>query len=252
MAVTTALSIVVPNGATLGTTSGITHKLWVVLFNNAGSPSLGIINCRTSQAIAPLNEAALISPTQISAGAATAGVFYSTSSGIVNKTFRILGYLEISEATAGTWAAGAIRVQLFGPTIPLPGNVIQRLFGQISSATSITGPNVQTALNATINIQSAASFIHVQVIGGNVGLANSGNVALFLSRGAGPTGFGSVANVVEPAIGGGSWGFSLSGMDLPGNTGNQAYFLYGSSSVGTNTFNINTTLQTIEVTEIAT
>lgn len=140
-----ALSIVVPNGATLGTANGVPCRLWVVLFDNAGTLVLGVINClvggATPTQIFPLDETSFPSPTGISAASGTAGVYYAAS-GFATKAFRILGYIDFNagQATAGAWATAPSKVQLFGPGQKKPGDTIQVL--RSASGAVATGATV--------------------------------------------------------------------------------------------------------------
>ena len=105
--IASALSLVVPSGATLGTTSAVQAQLALVLLYNAGAPVLGIVNIAGG---VNLDETTLLSTTAISAAATSASTVYSTV-GVTNSPFRVVGYLNITEATAGTWATGPSLVQ---------------------------------------------------------------------------------------------------------------------------------------------
>ena len=102
-----ALSLTVPSGATLGTTSGQQAQLALVVLYNSGAPALGIINLAGGY---NLDETTLLSTTAISSGATSATTAYSTSA-ISNSPFRVVGYINITEATAGTWATAPTLVQ---------------------------------------------------------------------------------------------------------------------------------------------
>lgn len=149
ISVTSALSISVPVGATLGTQSGKPFRFWIVVFNNGGTPVLGLINCSNATTIFPLNEATLRSPGTISSGSTSAGTFYA-SSALTNCAFRILGYLDYTTSlvTAGTYNNPPNLVQLFGPGIKKPGDIIQTVF---SNAASISPTNV-------INLVKVSAF----------------------------------------------------------------------------------------------
>ncbi|MBV8047899.1 MAG: hypothetical protein JO171_12130 [Paludibacterium sp.] len=98
---TANLSLTVPNGATLGSASGIPSTLvWLSLWNGS-SESLGVVNI-TNGSI-NLDESLLVSTTAISSSATSAGVVYSAVA-LTNVAFKIVGYTTITEATAGAWA----------------------------------------------------------------------------------------------------------------------------------------------------
>ena len=99
-------NIVVPGSATLGTTSAVAARLAVAAMNNAGTVELAVANMLGLT----INEAALISTTALSGGATSAAVWYSTTLRS-NLPFRIVGYIDITEATAGTWATAPSTIQ---------------------------------------------------------------------------------------------------------------------------------------------
>ena len=103
-----SLSLVVPSTATLGTINTVQSQLILLVAYNAGTPVLCIVN---SSGGVNLDETTLISPTTISTGATSAGVIYSASSVAANSPFRVVGYINITEATAGTWATAPSLVQ---------------------------------------------------------------------------------------------------------------------------------------------
>jgi hypothetical protein len=136
--VSAASSLVVSSGSTLGTRSSVPFRLWIVLFNDGGTLRLGVINCVTSaagagagsdvSAIYPLAAWGIASSTaEGGAGAADSAQTFYTGSAVSSKAFIVLGYAtwESGLGTAGTWSAGPTRVQLFGPGVPLPGQLVQ-------------------------------------------------------------------------------------------------------------------------------
>lgn len=96
-----ALSITVPSTATLGTIAATAAKLTLLVAYNGGTPVLCIANMNGAY---NFDESSLISPTTISTGATSAGVIYSASAVSANSPYRVVGYITITEATAGTWA----------------------------------------------------------------------------------------------------------------------------------------------------
>ena len=107
-----ALSLVVPSGATLGCLSSsatyTTDKLVLVALYNGGAPVLGIINIAGGN---NLDETTLLSSTAISSGAMSNNVCYSSAS-ISNSPFRVVGFLTLpAQTTAGTWASAPSTIQ---------------------------------------------------------------------------------------------------------------------------------------------
>lgn len=193
LAITSALSLVVPSTATLGTTSAYASRLWVVAFNNGGTPVLGVVLCSNLVQIFPLDESVLRSGVAISTGSTSAGTIYSAST-ITTKAFRILGYIESTQATAGTWATTPSKIQLFGVGIKKPGDVVQSI--TVSSATQTTFSAsttlITTALTVSITPTSAANKIRLMASALGAA-AGAGVLCSQLSRGAAPTLIGSLA-----------------------------------------------------------
>ena len=135
---TANLTLTISAGSTMGTTSAVAARFWVVLFNDAGTLRLGAINCSTSTAIYPLADDILASSTaEGGAGAAdSAGVIY-TGTAVTSKAMRVLGYIENTQATAGTYATTPSKVQPWQPGMKLPGDVVQ--IARTATGTSATG-----------------------------------------------------------------------------------------------------------------
>lgn len=141
VSINAATSLVVSSGSTLGTSDNTPFRAWIVGFNDGGTFRLGIINCFTANGITPLDEALLKSSTaEGGAGAAdSAGVFY-TGSAVTSKAFRILGYVQYNSglATAGTWSAAPDVVQLFGPGVKKPGEIVSYTYTDVTGYTAAT------------------------------------------------------------------------------------------------------------------
>lgn len=104
---TSAASLVVPSGATLGTVNATSARLAIIAIDNAGTLEAAIVNLAGGN---NLDETTLISTTAISTSADSSNVIYSTTAR-TNVAFRVVGFIDISEATAGTWATAPTLVQ---------------------------------------------------------------------------------------------------------------------------------------------
>src|SRR5712671_1875203 len=105
---TAALSITVPSGATLGTVNGYANRIWVGVFNNGGTAVLGVYNSinapnTSSPTILPWDETSPANGTGVTSSSTSAQLWY-TASMLSSKVLRILGYVESTQSTAGTWA----------------------------------------------------------------------------------------------------------------------------------------------------
>lgn len=146
---TSALSIsTFAAGASLGSSNGSPFRLWVVVFNNAGTNVLALINCSTATSVLPLNESATASSTAMSAAATAAGTFYTPNgTTVAAKAFRILGYVEYGSglATAGTYVSLPTTLQVFGPGIKKPGDVVQMVSATSGTAAATASSYVPSA-----------------------------------------------------------------------------------------------------------
>ena len=103
----TPANLVVPSTATLGTVSAVQSRLVVLALNNAGTIELAVVNISGGT---DLTETGLISTTAISAAATSASVVYSTTAR-TSVAYRVIGYIESTQATAGTWATTPSTIQ---------------------------------------------------------------------------------------------------------------------------------------------
>ena len=103
----TPTSLVVPAGATLGTIAATSARLVILELLNAGVAELAIVNLAGGN---QLDETNLITTTAISASATAANVIYSTTAR-TSVPYRVIGFIDITEATAGTWATAPSTIQ---------------------------------------------------------------------------------------------------------------------------------------------
>ena len=102
-----ASSVVVPSTATLGTVSGIQSRIAVLLLDNAGTLETAVVNIAGGN---DLTETGVISTTAISAAATAANVIYSTTAR-TGVAYRVVGTVQSTQATAGTWATAPSTIQ---------------------------------------------------------------------------------------------------------------------------------------------
>ena len=104
--------MVISSGSTLGTVSAQQSRIVVIALNNAGTLELAAVNISGGN---QLDETNLISTTaEGGAGAAdSANVIYSTTAR-TSLAYRVIGYIESTQATAGTWATAPSTIQGYG------------------------------------------------------------------------------------------------------------------------------------------
>jgi hypothetical protein len=105
----TPANLVISSGSTLGTVNAIQSRIVVIALNNAGTIELAAVNISGGN---QLDETNLISTTaEGGAGAAdSANVIYSTTAR-TSLAYRVIGYIESTQATAGTWATTPSTIQ---------------------------------------------------------------------------------------------------------------------------------------------
>lgn len=172
--ITSALNLVVSDGATLGTLSGLPARLYIALVDDSGTPALGIWNPllpfenkgasafstgNYGVSISALDDSFLYSSTAITSTADSAQTLY-TQSAVTSRPIRLLGYIETTQTTAGVWAVNASKVHLLMPGDKRTGDIIQTVYGtQIgststtnTSATDISGGSLSITLKNRVNI----------------------------------------------------------------------------------------------------
>jgi len=183
--VSAAISVTVSSGSTLGTVSGQQSRIVVLAIDNAGTVELAVVNIAGGN---DLTETGVISTTaEGGSGAAdSASTIYSTSAR-TNVAYRVVGYIESTQATAGTWATTPSTIQGCG------GQALTAMsslgYGQTwQSVTRTSGTTYYNTTGRPIsvvaygNASSSATFSATLVVngftvsfaGGNLNTANAG------------------------------------------------------------------------------
>lgn len=227
--VTGALSFTIGSGNTVGCVSGQMCRLWVVAINAASGPQVCVFNARSGNNVAPINEAALQSSASGTSGGSSAQTYYCGASSVSAKAIRILGYVEVQESVAGTWSTAPTYVQLFGPGIKKPGDVVQVAYGA-NATTTFTAAGTFVATNTTVSIvpASAADLMMISHSGalqvtppGTITFATEirrGTVIPVSPIVSGWVGSGSTGSIAFPTVG--------NGMDFPNSSSTTTYTLY--------------------------
>ena len=259
--VTSALSISTnATGASLGTqSSNVPFRLWILAFNNAGTVELALWHSgagAAAPAINPLNEALLESTTGIGSGATSAGVFYTPNGvSLTSCAFRIIGYLDYASGltTAGTYASAPTKLQLFGPGIAKPGQIVNSAYATANTETAInsTTSNTATNLAGTIVVSSSPNPVRINAnacMTLNQDAVNTGGqytlTQLYRGGSSGTAVGGAQTNRMTAAVIT-STGISLSALDSPG-AGSSTYTVCVKNSTNNawNNIFLDTTVQT--------
>ena len=188
--VSAALSLVVPSTATLGTLTNVMARLVLLAIDFGGTVELAIVNLTGG---VNLDETTLISTTAMSAAATSASVIYSTTAR-TNVAFRVVGFIDITETVAGTWAADATLKQGAG------GNALTGLSGLGYGQTwqTVTRAASTTYYNTTGKpIVSSTVWVHSTSFGAVTYTINGVSINIACTGTQGTGGFG--ATCVIPA-----------------------------------------------------
>lgn len=165
---TAATSLVISSGSTMGATSSVAFRLWVVGINDGGTFRLGAINCLSGTNIFPLRDSTLYS-TSAEGGAGTADlaqVIY-TGTAATQMPSRILGLLEwvTGLTAAGTWSIVPTTVQAFGFGVSLPGSIVQMAIS--TDGASASGTTTTPADNTIPQNTEGTQFMSLAISGSN-------------------------------------------------------------------------------------
>lgn len=132
--VTSSIALFIPAGATLGTVSGVPSRIVLLAVDNAGVVRLAVVNQNTTQV---LDEAGLINTTAISAGSSSANTIYASTS-MSGVPYRVLGFVDSTQPTAGFWSTSPSLVQpIGGQTILSVPKIVTSAVQNTTSGTSI-------------------------------------------------------------------------------------------------------------------
>ncbi len=130
VAVVAAESFVASSGSTLGTVSAVAHRIYIVGINDGGTFRLGLWNpydaTVNAESLQGIDAGRLYSATnEGGAGAAdSAQVLYSDAT-VTTKAIIILGYIESTQATAGTLATAPSKIHMLTPGDMRTGDIVQ-------------------------------------------------------------------------------------------------------------------------------
>jgi hypothetical protein len=167
------LTLVISSGSTLGATSAVPFRVWIGIANDGGTLRLVARNCSTANNVYSITDDSIISSTaEGGAGAAdSAGVWYSGTA-VTSKAVRILGYMEFSLTTAGTWDEVPDKTRLWQTGMKLPGDIVQSgritVSSVVSGATALpiddTNPQLTEGVDSTLDVSivptSSANILH--------------------------------------------------------------------------------------------
>lgn len=251
-----ASSLVIPAGATLATTNGVPFRLWIFLVANGGAtPALGVATCSNPTAIFPCTswEGTLKTTITINASAGTGGTLY-TAAGVTLDSVRIVGYCDFANGlpAVGTWGSACTTLQVFGPGIKKPGDVVRNTIantttvGSTASASFValtSGPTLPVTLNATPNLLRLTCY-------GTMTVSANANAFIQLARDTtligNPVGYG-IGNSAQSTSGAPA---VVAVFDSPGDLTTHTYTMFGKTSANTLTYPVTGSGSLCEAQEI--
>lgn len=157
-AVPAAITLTISSGSTLGTTNAVAARLFVLAIDNAGTVELAVVNAISGLL---LNESGVISTTaEGGAGAADSGTTIYSTVARSNVPYRVVGYVEVTQATAGTWVTAPSKVQGAGGAVLAllnPRRTWQTLTGSRSGGTNYTN-NLDYDIEVSITSNAGGSL----------------------------------------------------------------------------------------------
>ena len=168
--ITSAVSIVVPSGATLGTTSATEFIIWVVMVDNilAGVPDIGVINCKGTPI---LPEITVVTPSYIGTGSDNAETVYVPNGGAALGNAVPVAIMSWPEglATAGVWGLAPEVIRQFGPGSKRPGEVIRKVSSlfAVQSGTAVIQNSSDVPGSSDGDVVTGSPFAISGVLEGN-------------------------------------------------------------------------------------
>jgi hypothetical protein len=180
ISVIAATSLTVSSGSTLGTVSAQAARLAIVLLNNAGTGELAINNLSGGVS---LDETGVISTTaEGGAGAADSStVIYSTTARS-NVAYRVVGIIDITEATAGTWASAPTKVSLVdGQALAMSSIGFGQTWQNVTGSRAVNTTYYNTTGRPIMAIITAEVGSSINIVVGGVTVLNTNGGSIRMS-----------------------------------------------------------------------
>lgn len=160
-------NLTAPAGATLGTTNGVAATLVILAIEApGGTVEVAVANVAGGFVF---DESTTINTTAISAAATSASVIYSVTARAA-VSYRVAGYMVITEAAAGTWATAPTKVQGEG------GNAVVSLANQVLGIGQTWQVVTGSRVSGTSYTNSTGKPIAVRVVGNGANVSMTSTV----------------------------------------------------------------------------
>jgi hypothetical protein len=162
LSITSALSLTVAAGVTLGTTTSI-FRLWFAIINNSGTPLLAVKLCSLSGGNISNFDARGVASAVVPAN--NPYVLYAASA-VTDMPYRVVAFAdyETGNTTAGNWTVSPTRIMAVGPNTPMPGSVLSLFWGRDFGQSSTTSASFQgTSTSIQISITSKLNPVRLRL-----------------------------------------------------------------------------------------
>lgn len=229
-----ALTFTLATTSSLGCTTSTLCRLWILASDTNGTGAgiaLCAFNALNASSISPLNEAILFSSGSGTSGGTSSQLAYCSVSSVTSRPYRIVGYVEATWASGTGWT-GLSLVQLFGPGIKKPGDVIQSVFNATATNGTVSAnAGIPQALtngqSLSINLSSSTNVVR-GFLQSSMQNSAASSVSMQMARGSTLIGeltsFSSTAGGYVPA--------TLIFFDIPRST-SLTYSVFGNGASGT-------------------
>lgn len=183
------ISITIPSGATLGTSSSnVPFRIWIFIDANGGTPALGVATCSNPTTTFACSAWESTLQTSTAPVGNSAGTLYAAA-GVSNDAVRIVGYCDYGSGlgTAGAWISGCTTLKVMGPGDKKPGDTVRELYattGSVQTSSGATFPAV-TGFSKAIVLSSTPNLVRsFAAVQGSAGVSGQTTMQLYRATGS--------------------------------------------------------------------
>jgi hypothetical protein len=184
---------------------------------------VGLSDQSTATQVFPLAEDVLQTTGAGTQGGGTAGVIQTNIASLSGVAIRIAGYIEVTWHSGTGWDTTPSKVQLFGPGVHKPGDLVQTVYYSSSSGGTTSSGSPGVAWSSSITPTSAINLVAINAtVSGFTSSTTSSQVISQIYRGSTP--LWAALQIGDANVNGeilGSNTFNL--LDNPGATSTQTY-----------------------------
>jgi len=172
---TSAQTLTIDSGATLGTSNALKGRIYIYLIDNAGTLELAV-----SQKY--YKDDSIVTTTTLSSASDSVATVYGET-GVANVSIKSIGYFESTQATAGTWVSSPSKVHVgdsgakdekaMSSSVAGPGDVA------VSSDVSQSVTSKVAITNLDVDLTTTGRPVRLQLLpGSSGGIGTTGEIGL--------------------------------------------------------------------------